>query len=171
MNYQEKQTGKYQDIFPSYASGLAIPAIEESVGSRVEEKVDKEGPIEKLFSSKTRTLKATVRELLNEINLRKNLDSDLVSRINDEICRTKTYLHEIGDICARRYDSEDLRFGRRRSQLEAQVIALEQEERKEGVECWRDLMFLKKYLMSALSDYWESSRKRDCLNYGFEESK
>jgi hypothetical protein len=42
-------------------------------------------------------------------------------------------------------------------QLQNRVLEQEQEKRKEYLECWRDLMFLKKYLFIALKDYWDLS--------------
>ncbi len=50
-----------------------------------------------------------------------------------------------------------------KAQIETNVLELEKEKRKEGLECWRDLMFLKKYLMVSLKDYWELIRKRGVL--------
>jgi hypothetical protein len=50
-----------------------------------------------------------------------------------------------------------------KSQIEANVLELEKEKRKEQLECWRDLMFLKKYLMHSLKDYWELVKKREVL--------
>ena len=50
-------------------------------------------------------------------------------------------------------------------QLETNVLDLEKEKRKEYLECWRDLSFLKKYLLSALKDYWDLSRRSEALLY------
>jgi len=46
------------------------------------------------------------------------------------------------------------------------VLDLEKEKRKEYVECWRDVMFLKKYLLSTLKDYWDVVKRRDVLSSG-----
>jgi len=54
-------------------------------------------------------------------------------------------------------------------QLENNVLELEKEKRKEYLECWRDLMFLKKYLLSSLKDYWDLIKKRDVLSHDFTE--
>lgn len=42
-------------------------------------------------------------------------------------------------------------------------MALEQEKRKEELECWRDLMFLKKYLLSSLKEYWDLVKRGEVL--------
>jgi hypothetical protein len=51
--------------------------------------------------------------------------------------------------------------------IEDKVLELEREKRKEYIECWRDLMFMKKYLLSSLKDYWNIARKRDVLSLDF----
>jgi hypothetical protein len=161
MEYENDTADKYRNIFPGYTHTLEgrlyLPVEEgalevfEATGIRREE-----DPIERLFSGKSKTLKATVRELLNEIDLREGLNSSLFSKVDEEICKTKTYLLEINGVCQRRYGVEELQFGRRRTQLEDRLVRLEQEKRQEEKEFWKDAMFLKKYLMSALADYWET---------------
>jgi hypothetical protein len=54
-------------------------------------------------------------------------------------------------------------FQKSKLALETNVLELEKEKRKEYLECWRDLMFLKKYLMISLKDYWDVAKKRDVL--------
>lgn len=155
MEYQAISSEKYQEVFPQYSGSLEQMIYEPSIGQPENKQ---EYAVDKLFSGKTKTLKATVRELINEIGLRKNIHSDLVSRIDNEICKTGTYLHEINDVCERKY-AEEPKFGRRRTQLENRITSLEQEKRTEEREFWKDSMFLRKYLMNALADYWRASNK------------
>ena len=54
-------------------------------------------------------------------------------------------------------------------QLEENVIELEQEKRKEYLECCRDLMFLKKYLLNAFKEYWDLFKRREILSSGLSE--
>ena len=51
-----------------------------------------------------------------------------------------------------------------RLKIDSEILELEKEKRKEYLECWRDLMFLKKYLFSALKDYWDLRNRRDVLS-------
>ena len=51
-------------------------------------------------------------------------------------------------------------------QVEDKLLDLEQEKRKEKLECWRDLMFLKKYLMSSLKEYWDLVKRGAVLDSG-----
>jgi hypothetical protein len=52
-----------------------------------------------------------------------------------------------------------------KARIKSNVLELEREKRQKGLECWRDLMFLKKYLMRSLKDYWELARKRKVLGH------
>ena len=49
------------------------------------------------------------------------------------------------------------------------MLELEKEKRKEYLECWRDLMFLKKYLLASLKDYWDMTQKRKLLSHDLSE--
>jgi hypothetical protein len=168
MEYENPVIEHYRNIFPGYADTLEkiiYPSIEQPDYETKElNKNSTTDVIEKLSAGKSKTLKATVKELLNEIEIRKGLNSGLNTKINDEICKTKTYLHEINEICQRRYDNEDLKFGRRRTQLENRLITLEQEKRQKQKEFWKDSMFLKKYLMGALADYWTVFGRENLFN-------
>ena len=49
-------------------------------------------------------------------------------------------------------------------EFENNILELEKEKRKEYLECWRDLMFLKKYLLAAFKEYWDLIKKREVLS-------
>jgi hypothetical protein len=123
------------------------------------------GVVEKIFSDKGRTLRTTVKALFNEILLRERMNSKLLCGIDSDICKTDFYLEQIKSLTGRQYTPDlSIAFSRRRTQLESQVIDLEKEKRQEYLACWKDLMFLKKYLLSALKDYWNISNKKSFLN-------
>lgn len=122
------------------------------------------GIVEKIFSDKGRTLKATIKAMFNEILLRERLNSKLLDRIDSDICKTGSYLEQIRFFTQRQYTPDlEIAFSRRRTQLENQVCDLEKEKRQEYLTCWKDLMFLKKYLLSALKDYWTASNRKSFL--------
>lgn len=116
-----------------------------------------------MFSDKSRTLKATVNALLEEIQLREDLNTHHFKKMNDEICRQHTDLMQLENIrdCYPFDLTRDVDEAKTR--IKTNVLELEREKRQEGLECWRDLMFLKKYLMVSLKDYWELFRKRSIL--------
>jgi len=141
--------------------------IEESLENIVlrEEPVRERGIVERVFSDKGRTLKATIKALFNEILLRERLNSELLVKIDSDICKTDSYLEQIKFLTQRQYTPDlEIGFSRRRTQLENQVLDLEKEKRQEYLTCWKDLMFLKKYLLSALKDYWTVSNRKSFLN-------
>jgi hypothetical protein len=119
--------------------------------------------LEDMFSDKARTLKATVNALLEEIQLREDLNNSHFKKMNNEICRQDTELMQLDNI----RDSYPFDLTRdldeAKARIKTNVLELEREKRQEGLECWRDLMFLKKYLMVSLKDYWELVRKREVL--------
>lgn len=120
-------------------------------------------PLEDMFSDKAKTLKASVNALLEEIKLREDLNAHQFKKINSEICRQHTQMMQLENLKDHYpFDlAKDLDHAK--AQVETNVLELEREKRQEGLECWRDLMFLKKYLMVSLKDYWELVRKREVL--------
>jgi hypothetical protein len=123
------------------------------------------GMVGKIFSDKTRTLKATVKAIFNELLLRQNLNYQLLNRIDSDICKNNSYLEQIRFFTQRQYTPDlEIAFSRRRTQLENQTFELEKEKRQEYLTCWKDLMFLKKYLLSALKDYWTVSHRKSFMD-------
>lgn len=139
--------------------------IKKSIEKIVTEKNPKNNHsiLEDLISDKARTLKASVNALLEEISLREELNVSLVKKIDGEVCRLNSELMQLDNLV----DSYpfDLSAGldEARFRLKESVFELERERRAEGVECWRDLMGLKKDLMVALKDYWELVRRRGMM--------
>ena len=118
-----------------------------------------------LFSTKAKTLKATVKQLLDEIKIREKVHDDLMSRITQDSCKCGTYLLELNRFTNDNYISERvIELFPRRNQLEEQVLALEKEKREEDLMFWKDISALKKYLMSALAEYWNIVRKNEFVN-------
>ncbi len=138
----------------------------EKIVFKTEPKEEK-GILEKVFSDKSKTLKATVKAFLEEIKLRETLDSHLINKIDDEICRQNTKLMPLKKLKA--HYSFDLykEINNLKMQMGDNVLELEKEKRKEYLECWRDLMFLKKYLLVALKEYWDLIKKREVLECDF----
>ena len=121
--------------------------------------------LDKMFFDKTKNLKATIKALFNEILLREKIDSHVLNKIDDDISKQNTHLLNLDNLNVRYTPDKFLDLKDRRKEMEDNVLELEKEKRKEYLECWRDLMFMKKYLFSALKDYWDFSRRRDALTY------
>jgi len=169
----EYKKSDYVSAFPDYLDNSILKTrpfyhtgIEESLENIVlkEEPERERGIVDKVFSDKGRNLKAMVKALFNEILLRERLNSKLLDRIDSDICKTDSYLEQIRFFTQRQYTPDlEIAFSRRRTQLENQVCELEKEKRQEYLTCWKDLMFLKRYLLSALKDYWTASNRKSFL--------
>ena len=101
------------------------------------------GGLETVFSDKAKTSKAGVKALLEEIALRETLDSHLINKIDYEICEQNTALMQLDNLKVDYSPELAKHVDKRRTQLETNVLELEKEKRKEYLECWYDLMFLK----------------------------
>ena len=119
--------------------------------------------LENMFSDKAKTLKASVNALLEEIKLREDLSSHQFKEMNDEICQQHTELMQLKNINDHHPFDLTKDLDETKARIKTNVLELEKEKRQEGLECWRDLMFLKKYLMVSLKDYWELVGRRNTL--------
>lgn len=141
------------------------PDLEQMVISIISSDDKPSSSLESIFTNKTKVLKSTIKQLFNEINLRLQVDKDIFKGIDDDISQCDNFLEEIKQHVGKGYDMERiLSFLPRRTQLETQIFDLNKQKRTEALECWRDLMFLKKYLMSALSEYWLLSKRQQLLS-------
>jgi hypothetical protein len=81
------------------------------------------------------------------------------------MCKTGSYLEQVKFLTQRQYNLDlSIAFSRRKTQLENQVLELAKEKRQEYLASWKDLCFLKRYLMSALKDYWTINNRKSFLN-------
>jgi hypothetical protein len=164
----------YRSAFPSYSENSLLKprnfyetGIEKSLESIVlkDEPEKERSMIDKVFSDKGRTLKATIKALFNEVLTRKSLNSTLLSNIDSDICKTDSYLEQIKSLTRRQYAPDlGIALSRRRTQLESQVLDLEKEKRQEYLTCWKDLAYLTKGLLVVLKDYWNISNRKSFLN-------
>ena len=178
MEYNNLSQTRYSNAVPSYLENSVSKSKPfyhtdlknslEGIVFKVQPEKEK-GLLEKLFSDKSRTLKATVKALLDEIELRESLDSHLLNKANDEICKLHTNLMQLKNLKTQYSFDLSKEVNKMKMQLENNVLELEKEKRKEYLECWRDLVFLKKYLLSSLKDYWDLIKKRDMLSSDFTE--
>ena len=119
--------------------------------------------LEQIISDKTKILKSTITELLSEITQRELINNDISDKIDQEIFSQKNNLQILRQKGFGYAFDNLLTRQRLESQLEDSIQDLEQEKRKERVECWRDLMNLKKDLLSAFREYWNLAKRRELL--------
>jgi len=125
---------------------------------------DETSIVSRLFSNKTETLKSTAKSLLEEITLRETLDCHILNKINEDISWQRTQLDHLNTLNIHYVLDWFKEISKIKMNLEDNIIELEQEKRKEYLECWRDLMFLKKYLLLTLKDFWDLLKKREVLS-------
>ncbi|MCX5693886.1 MAG: hypothetical protein NT014_01935 [Candidatus Omnitrophica bacterium] len=160
---------QYRSVIPSYLDNPVLKprnfyetGLEESLEKIVlhDEPQKERGLIDKIFSDRSRTLKATIKALFNEVLTREHLNSVLLRDIDSELCKTGSYLEQIHDATKRQYTHDlELAFSGRRTQLESRLLDLTKQKRDEYLPCWKDLAYLSKGLLVALKDYWDMSHK------------
>lgn len=128
------------------------------------------GSADRVFTDKAKTLKATIKALFNEILTREKLNYVLLKKIDSDMCKAGTYLEGIRVLTRRDYARQFIDLDRRRTQIESRVMDLEKEKRQEYLTCWKDLGQLKKYVLSALKDYWDMHGKNSFMEYSPEVS-
>jgi hypothetical protein len=97
--------------------------------------------------------------------LRERLHSHLLNSIDEDICKQHTHLDNLKNLKVHYSFDMFMELKNKENQLENNVLELEKEKRKEHLECWRDLMLMKKYLLTSLKDYWDLSKRRNTLAY------
>ena len=168
----------YSSVLPDYregreAYGQSRPFFHTDLKEGLEKVVlreepeKKEGIVDRIFSDKGKTLKGTIKALFSEIQLRERLDTFLVYKIDEDATEQKSQLAHLSSLRTHYNPELHKDTTKTRKQLESNVLELEREKRTEYLECWRDLMFMKKYLLTALKDYWDLSKKRNMLAYDF----
>lgn len=174
MEYTTYRNPGYLNVVPSYLENSVLKprhfyhtGFEDSLEKIVfkEEPGEEKDILGRVFSDKNKTLKATIKALFNEIMLRERLDSFLLYKINEDICRQHSHFEQVKTLMQFNYSTNLLNYSSKtRMQIEKNVLDLEQEKRKEYLECWKDLTLLKKDLLCALKDYWLLSKRKHSLN-------
>jgi hypothetical protein len=121
------------------------------------------GLIDKLFSNKTKTLKSSVKALRDEIKIRQNLNIHLIDKIDEQIFTENQKIKHLDDLNINYLFESFIQLTKIKNKSENNVLDLSKEKRKEQLECWRDLMFLKKYLLISLKEYWDLVKRRELL--------
>lgn len=163
------QFGRYLDDSLLKPRHFYKTGLEETLEGVVAEKApaSEEGFLERVLEQKALGFKASVKALFNELTAREKLNADISSQISEEICRTGSYLEEIRLLTRNDYSNYwASKFTGRRTQLEDRTIGLARELREEARANFREQSQLRLYLLKALKDYAEFSRKMKHLGYG-----
>lgn len=144
-----KELAIFNHLNYSMMENPAIPSIPEA------EEKGKNGLLNGLMRDKFDTVRITLLDILNEINMRSILDQELMGNINDELCRLRSELFRLSQLPAGINQSMDMQ----RNNLESRIASLEDELRYKGINLWRDISSLKRELRETFTRYQDLQRK------------
>lgn len=117
--------------------------------------------LEDLLQDKVRSLSHILKEIQGDIKSRATLFENIVYRIYQHYCYLKAKLFELYIFPI----NGNRAIEGRRGSLEKQLDSLKQEKRKEQVQCWQDIVALKKEFRTWLKQYKDlASRVRLVLS-------
>lgn len=116
-------------------------------------------PLTQFFTRKRAFAAKSVQEIVGLIYQREALKYDTIRAIDYQSCGIGTKLLETPDWRT----GLDPRLDRTRGQLEGQLIALEQEKRREQIASWRDITRLKLELNEHLKEFNQEQHKAALL--------
>jgi hypothetical protein len=122
-----------------------------------------ENIVDEIFEDKVQGLKATIDSTLAQVEERKELRKKNLLGILQGECKCDTELMQL---------EERLRYScagspgtdKAKATIQKELLNLERERRFEDVSCWRDLVFLRKELVSALGEYQTAQRRQEMLS-------
>ena len=114
-----------------------------------------------LLSQDIETLREWIEEVIQEIESRRKLRHDLISKLSDGVEKVQYLIDKIGHWEPGYKPSVD----GRRTGLEVECLALRKEERLQELNAWRDISMLKRQLRELLKEYREALRRKDVLDY------
>lgn len=115
----------------------------------------------KLVSQDLETLKEWIEEVSQEIDSRRELKRELVSKLSDGAEKVHSLINEI-EHWAPGYKPS---VNGRRTNLEKECLSLKKEERVQELNAWRDISILKRQLRELVKEYREALRRRDMVDY------
>ena len=138
-----------------FESGLEKIALEQP---------EAEGDVlERVFNVRTKSLKATIRALLKEIQIREHLDIHLISQIEKQKSQLNTQIINLHLDKARYMGPFKDQIYVMRTQLRNSMLELDRQKRAEYLQCWHDLLGLKRELLIALREFWDLTKNKEIL--------
>ena len=122
--------------------------------------------INTFFSDKVGMMRASLENILSQIEERKRIKERNVVSIRKDMCKCQSYLLEIEALTKLLY-THDISMGRRRTNLDGQMFSLKKDLRSEDLSYWRDLVFLKKEFMESLKEYEAAKKRKELLSTNY----
>lgn len=109
--------------------------------------------LEDILANRNELLDSKIRMLLSEMTSRYHMKADNLYRIDLDQCAFRNLVFETGEHM----------WDKKRLDLERNIIDLEEQKRRERVNYFRDILFLKKELRETLIEKLEEEQKKDLL--------
>jgi len=112
------------------------------------------------FLDKVERIKQVILETISEMKSRQRLNEFFIQGIDSKVA---SFLHDLDELKHWSLGNNPS-IETRRIHLEKEVLQLEKEKRINNLNCWRDLLLLKKDLREALSEYKSLMRFKEILS-------
>ena len=119
--------------------------------------------LDRVFSVRTKSLQAVIRALLKEIKIREDLDIHLIIQIEEEKSRLNSKLINLESMRTHYMQTLKYQIYSIKNQLKSNLLELDREKRREYLQCWHDLLGLKRELLGALREFWDLTKKKEIL--------
>lgn len=164
LSFYSPGSDKTGDLIPSFSRQEGLLANSRTLEERTSE--NSNDLVNTFFSDKVAMLRATLENILSQIEERKRIKERNVVSIRKDMCKCQSYLLEI-EALAILLNSQGINMGRRRTNLDGQMFGLKKDLRSEELSYWRDLVFLKKEFMETLKDYQAAKKRKELLSLNY----
>lgn len=126
-----------------------------------------QSPIDLFMGRKKRFAAKSVQEILELIYERQDIKLTMEQGIDNDRCNLGTQLLEIGDW----QTGANSQLDKTRNQIERNIMALDQEKRREETACWRDVIRLKGELREAMREFDQEHHKSNLISLPWKSEK
>ncbi len=144
--------------------------------AKASEENNAQDSLESILNEKVQCLSTVLAQISQDITSRGDLSQNVIYRIYQHYFYLKSKLYEL---CQWTF-GVNRNVESRRSKLEKQLDALKQEKRQEQVQCWQDIVSLKKELRNWFKQYCDLMQRvkivlpgkiRENIQRGFQNAK
>ena len=149
LSFYSPGSEKINNLIPSFSKQEDLLTKSKNLEDRTSK--NSNDLINTFFSDKEAMLRASLENILSQIEERKRIKERNEVSIRKDMCKCQSYLLQIEALANLLY-SHDISMGRRRTNLDGQMFSLKKDLRSEELSYWRDLVFLKKEFMDDLKN-------------------
>jgi len=158
LSFYSQGSKETSDLIPSFSKQENLLIRSKSLESQTSR--DNNDLINTFFSDKVAMMRATLENIVSQIEERRSIKERNVVNIRKDMCKCESYLLEIKALTRFLY-RHDISMGRRRTNLDGEMFSLKKDLRSEELSYWRDLVFLKKEFMETLNEYQTAKKRKE----------